>query len=84
MDLKRRQPIGVELVKRGIVTENDIEKALEYQREHPKKKLGDILYILEVGRSNRRYNRNKRCIINKQNLKSKNNRLYIFGYCKRK
>ena len=49
MDLKRRQPIGVELVKRGIVTENDIEKALEYQREHPKKKLGDILYILEVG-----------------------------------
>ena len=46
MDLKRRQPIGVELVKRGIVTENDIEKALEYQREHPKKKLGDILYIL--------------------------------------
>ena len=31
MDLKRRQPIGVELVKRGIVTENDIEKALEYQ-----------------------------------------------------
>ena len=48
MDLKRRQPIGVELVKRGIVTENDIEKALEYQREHPKKKLGDILYILEV------------------------------------
>ena len=48
MDLKRRQPIGVDLVKRGIVTENDIEKALEYQREHPKKKLGDILYILEV------------------------------------
>ncbi len=33
MDLKRRQPIGVELVKRGIVTENDIEKALEYQRD---------------------------------------------------
>ena len=35
MDLKRRQPIGVELVKRGIVTETDIQKALEYQREHP-------------------------------------------------
>ena len=48
MDLKRRQPIGVELVKRGIVTENDIEKALEYQREHPNRKLGDILYILDV------------------------------------
>ena len=29
MDMRRRQPIGVELVKRGIVTENDIQKALE-------------------------------------------------------
>ena len=48
MDLKRRQPIGVELVKRGIVSESDIDQALEYQREHPKKKLGDILYILDV------------------------------------
>ena len=48
MDLKRRQPIGVELVKRGLVTESDIDQALEYQREHPKKKLGDILYILDV------------------------------------
>ena len=48
MDLKRRQPIGVELVKRGVVTENDISRALEYQKEHPKKKIGDILYILDV------------------------------------
>ena len=48
MDMRKRQPIGVELVKRGIVTEKDIEKALEYQREHPNKKLGDILYILDV------------------------------------
>lgn len=48
MDMRKRQPIGVELVKRGIVTEKDIEKALEYQREHPDKKLGDILYILDV------------------------------------
>ena len=46
MEIKRRMPIGVELVKRGIVTENDIEKALEYQREHPNVKLGDILHIL--------------------------------------
>lgn len=48
MDMRKRQPIGVELVKRKIVTEKDIEKALEYQREHPDKKLGDILYILDV------------------------------------
>ena len=48
MDMRKRQSIGVELVKRGIVTEKDIEKALEYQREHPNRKLGDILYILDV------------------------------------
>ena len=48
MDIRRKQPIGVELVKRGIISENDIEKALDYQREHPKQKLGDIIYTLEL------------------------------------
>ena len=48
MDLRKRQPIGVELVKRGIVTENDVKEALEYQKENPNKKIGDILYILNV------------------------------------
>ena len=44
----RRQPIGVELVKRGIVNEGDIEQALNYQREHPDKKIGDIIYELDL------------------------------------
>ena len=48
MDLKRRQQIGVELVRRGIVDEEDIERALEYQREHPNVKIGDCLYALDV------------------------------------
>ena len=48
MDVRKRQPIGVELVKRGIVKEKDIEIALQYQREHPDQKLGDILYQLDV------------------------------------
>ena len=48
MEMRRRLPIGVELVKRGVVTETDIEKALEYQRNHPNTKLGDILHILDV------------------------------------
>lgn len=48
MEMRRRQPIGVELVKRGVITENDVEKALQYQREHPSIKLGDILHILSV------------------------------------
>ena len=48
MEVRRRQPIGVELVKRGIVSENDIENALEYQKQYPSKKIGEILYLLNV------------------------------------
>ena len=48
MEIKKRQPVGIELVKRGVVTGEDIEKALKYQEEHPNKKIGDILYILNV------------------------------------
>ena len=48
MDLKRRQPIGVELVKRGVVDEEDIERALDYQRQHPNVKIGDCLYELDA------------------------------------
>lgn len=48
METKRRQPLGIELVKRGVVTEDDIEKALIYQKSHPNKKIGDILNILRV------------------------------------
>ena len=43
METRRRQPIGVELVKRGVVKEKDIETALQYQKDHPNKKIGDIL-----------------------------------------
>lgn len=43
MDNRRNQPIGIELVKRGIATEDDINKALEYQRTHPNKRIGDLL-----------------------------------------
>ncbi len=48
MELKRRQPIGVELVKKGIVSEDDIKSALEYQKNHPDVKIGDCLYELEL------------------------------------
>ena len=43
-----KAPIGVELVKRGLVTESDINQAISYQKEHPEKKLGDILNILNL------------------------------------
>ena len=39
-----RQPLGIELVRRGIVSQQDIENALEFQRTHPSEKLGDILF----------------------------------------
>ena len=48
MDLRRKQPIGIELVKRGVATENNIKTALEYQKDHKGKKIGDILHILEL------------------------------------
>ena len=48
MDARKRQPLGVELVKRGVVKEKDIENALQYQKDHPSRKIGDILYILNV------------------------------------
>ena len=44
-----KNPLGIELVKKGVVTGADIEKALEYQEEHRSKKIGDILYILKAG-----------------------------------
>ena len=46
--MSERTPIGVELVRRGVVTESDIRTALEYQKDHPEKKIGDILNILNL------------------------------------
>ncbi len=44
--MERKQPLGIELVKRRIVREADIEQALDYQKDHPRKKIGDIINIL--------------------------------------
>ncbi|MCI9063744.1 MAG: type II/IV secretion system protein [Clostridia bacterium] len=46
--MDKKQPLGIELVKRGVVTGEDIEKALKYQDSHRDRKIGDILYILKV------------------------------------
>ena len=48
MDVRKRQPIGIELVKRGIVKESDIENALQEQKKNPNKKIGEILNELKV------------------------------------
>ena len=52
LDSKKRNPIGIELVKRGIVSQQDIERAIEYQRTNPNKKIGDILHLLDLGDQN--------------------------------
>ena len=44
----KRVPIGIELVKRKIVTENDIREAIKYQKEHPNVKIGEALIALEL------------------------------------
>ncbi len=48
MDVNRRQPIGIELVKRGVVSQAEIKTALDYQKQHPDAKLGDIIHDLKL------------------------------------
>jgi len=48
MDNKRRGPIGIELVRRGLVNQDDINKAIDYQRENPNKKIIEIINILNL------------------------------------
>ena len=43
MEVKRVQPMGIELVRRGVVTEAEVNEAIEYQRTHRKLKIGEIL-----------------------------------------
>ena len=46
--MANRQPLGIELVKRGIVREEDINKALDYQKQHPNEKIGNIINKLHL------------------------------------
>lgn len=43
MEKSKKMPIGVELVRKGVVTEEQINEAIEYQKTHRKMKLGEIL-----------------------------------------
>ena len=46
MDNNRKIPIGVELVRNGVVTEDEVNRAVEYQKTHRGMKLGEILRII--------------------------------------
>ncbi len=47
MDLRKR-PIGVELLSKGVITENDIDTVISYQKTHPELQFGEILYVLGI------------------------------------
>lgn len=44
----KKAPLGIELVRRGIITEKDIDTAYAYQREHQNVKFGEIFHILKL------------------------------------
>ncbi len=46
MDNKRKIPIGIELVRRGIISEADINRALDYQRDNSDMKIIEIIHKL--------------------------------------
>ena len=46
MDNKRRGPIGIELVRRGLISEEDINKAIDYQKGNSDKKIIEIIHLL--------------------------------------
>ena len=48
MEANRRGPIGIELVRRGLISQADINKALDYQRRHPEKKIVEIIRTLNL------------------------------------
>ena len=48
MEANKRGPIGIELVRRGLITQSDINRALEYQRKHPEKKIVEIIRTLDL------------------------------------
>ena len=48
MEQNKKGPIGIELVRRGLLSQVDINKALEYQRKNPKKKIVEIIRTLKL------------------------------------
>lgn len=45
---KNKAPLGVTLIRKGLIRDSDIDKAVEYQRVHKGVKLGEAFHILQV------------------------------------
>lgn len=44
----KKSPIGIEFIKRGLLTENQVDRVLDYQKEHKDLKFGEIVDILDM------------------------------------
>ena len=44
----RKNPIGAEFLKRGLLTESQIDKVVSYQKEHKELKFGEVVDILDM------------------------------------
>lgn len=44
----KKAPLGVTLIRRGLIKESDIDKAIEYQHSHRGVKLGEVFHILQL------------------------------------
>ena len=47
-NMNKKAPLGVMLIRKGLIKESDIDKAIVYQREHRGIKLGEAFYRLGV------------------------------------
>ena len=47
-NFSKTPPIGVLLIRKGLIKESDIDKAIEYQKSHKGVKLGEIFHILKL------------------------------------
>lgn len=45
---KNKPPLGVELIRRGLIKDSDINEAVNYQKSHPGVKLGEAFHILKM------------------------------------
>ena len=44
----KKSPVGIEFIKRGLLTEAQVDRVLEYQKEHKDMKFGEIIDVLDM------------------------------------
>lgn len=44
----RRSPLGTELINKGLITEKQLDEVLNYQKDHPEFKIGEVVDILNL------------------------------------